>query len=167
MSDSPFEMSLSTLTHYWPLGRTTKTLSELDAGVLVLFTSLVSFHASAQVNITLTKLVPSCPTYSFVALSRTQPSHVWCFSLSSLRLFLSLFPTRVDRATLPSRSPLLHTGLVYYFSPSPIAYHRSTLLPIILGQYLPNHPSCGGHISARPGINIGALSVYMIVMVML
>jgi hypothetical protein len=76
MSDSPFKMSLSTLTHYWPLGRTTKTLSELDAGVLVLFTSLVSFHASAQVNITLTKLVPSCPTYSFVALSHTRPSHV-------------------------------------------------------------------------------------------
>jgi hypothetical protein len=76
MSDSPFEMSLSTLAQYWPLGHTPKSLSELDAGVLVLFTSLVSLHASAQVNITLTKLVPSCPTYSFVALSPTRPSHV-------------------------------------------------------------------------------------------
>ena len=76
MSDSPFEMSLSTLAHYWPLGHTPKTLSEPDAGVLVLFTSLVSFHASAQVNIRLTKLVPSYPTYYFVALSPTRPSHV-------------------------------------------------------------------------------------------
>ena len=42
MPESCFKMSLSTLTHYWPLGRTPKSLSELDAGVLVLFTSLVS-----------------------------------------------------------------------------------------------------------------------------
>ena len=76
MSDSPFKMSLSTLAHYWPLGHTPKSLSELDAGVLVLFTSLVSFHASARVDIRLTKLVPSFPTYSFVAMSPTRPSHV-------------------------------------------------------------------------------------------
>ena len=69
-------MSLSTLAHYWPLGHAPMTLSEFDAGVLVLFTSLVSFYPSAQVNITLTKLVPSCPIYSFVALSPTRLSHV-------------------------------------------------------------------------------------------
>ena len=33
------------LTQHWPLGHTPEDLSKLNAGVLVLVTSLVSFHA--------------------------------------------------------------------------------------------------------------------------
>jgi hypothetical protein len=62
---------------------------------------------------------------------------------------------------------LPHTGQVYYISPSHIASRRSILSPSTLGHYLPKHPSGGAHISAAQEISIGALSVYMIVMVML
>jgi hypothetical protein len=40
-------MSLTTLTRHWPLDHTLQSLSKLDAGVLVLVTSLVSFHATS------------------------------------------------------------------------------------------------------------------------
>ena len=45
------EMSLTKFTRYWPLDHTLESLSKPSAGVLVLVTSLVSFHWHAQVYI--------------------------------------------------------------------------------------------------------------------
>ena len=46
---NPFKMSLTTLTRYWLPGQTLESLSKLGAGVLVLVTSLVSFHPQAYI----------------------------------------------------------------------------------------------------------------------
>ena len=45
----PSEMSLTTFTRYCPLDHTLEGLSNLGAGVLVLVTSLVSFHAHVYI----------------------------------------------------------------------------------------------------------------------
>lgn len=49
-------MSLPTSTRHWPLDHTLESLSKLDAGVLVLATSLVSFYAQVYIYTLLIKI---------------------------------------------------------------------------------------------------------------
>ena len=75
-TENPPIMSLTTLTQYWPVGHTLKSTSKLDAGVLVLATSLVSFHAHVYFRLT---TVGSCNrrlTCFFVTLSPALSCHM-------------------------------------------------------------------------------------------
>ena len=96
-------MSLSKFTQYW----SPKSLSELDAGILVLATSLVSLHvSSARVNIRFTMLVPKV---SHLLFRRFEPHS----ALSCMILLIAIPTLLAAPVSYSGRSPYTALSLAF------------------------------------------------------
>ena len=121
-------MSLTTFTRYLPPGRTLESLSKPGAGILVLLTSLVSFHARLYVYAYKIRDVDKVSHLIFRHFEPSSiPSHATLLIVIPHLLSVPIFCTvRSPSAALPLAFAAYWSGLVFFT----LAYRLSSFHPL-------------------------------------